>query len=477
MPLPRENVPHIESQGYNLLRVKAIRALIVWCGFPYVFQGALLVAFAGLAISGWNRFAPENVPDKLYAKCNMVNLLIWGLWWPIMIWIAVLLGRAWCAVCPLELVTNGCERVSRRLGIPQRSLKKWVTSGTIILMLYVAILFLVAGLHIHRVPHYTSLFLVSLLVLAVVTGLVFKDRAFCRGFCPVGLLLGTYGRGGMLAVRVAADAACHTCSEKHCTAAGQRNRLDTRSCPSLLNPPKLNSNRDCLVCGQCIKACQPDQMQLLLRKPFPSADAREREASWPATLFVMTVSGFVLYELCSEWATAKHWFLFVPEEFARRMNIPDQVGWIKGIWMLVVVPFAFWTLLGLISMLTGGIKGLWKTWRQLALPMVVLIAAGHMAKGLAKVASWGPFLPGAVRDPAGVDTASALAAHTIAPPPALLPKGIVALTSAVLIALALFFAIREAKIAAPEQSLRPKVLPLAATAAISLVLILGWFPH
>ena len=57
-------------------------------------------------------------------------------------------------------------------------------------------------------------------------------------------------------------------------------------------------------------------MQLLLRRPYHAADAREERASWPVVLFVMLVSGFVSYEVCTEWATARAAFLWVPEHGA-----------------------------------------------------------------------------------------------------------------------------------------------------------------
>jgi polyferredoxin len=273
--------PHAVHDGFDVLRLRGVRALIVWPGFPYVFQTAMLAVFVGLAMIAWGVHAPVGVKAKLFAKTNLATLMIWGVWWPAMVWIAVLFGRVWCTVCPLELVSNVSERIARALTFPQRPLRRWMASGTIIFGLYALIQMLVAGAHINRVPAYTSWFLIGLLTMALVTGLVFKDRAFCRAFCPVGLLLGTYGRSGMLAVRAGSGATCQGCTGQDCIVSCNRTRLDARSCPSLLNPPKLNSNRDCLICGQCIKACKPDNMQLLLRRPFPASDFRESVASWP----------------------------------------------------------------------------------------------------------------------------------------------------------------------------------------------------
>jgi polyferredoxin len=314
--------------------------------FPYAIQAAVLVLFVWLAVFARGTYAPEGVPSKQFAKTNVVTLLIWGLWWPAMVWLAVLFGRIWCAVCPLELVANATERLGRLTGFRQRTLQKWLCSGVLILVFYALIQMLVAGAQLHRVPAYTSIFLWSLLLLAAVVGFIYKDRAFCRGFCPVGLLLSTYGRGSMLAVRSAKSDTCEACPGKDCVQIDHRTRLDARSCPTLLNPAKLNDNADCLVCGQCMKVCPLGNMGLYIRQPFHGADTRERRASWPATLFIMLVSGFVTYELFSEWKAAQTMYLWVPHTLAETIGLGAHEGWIKGIWMLFVVPLLLWLVLG-----------------------------------------------------------------------------------------------------------------------------------
>ena len=263
-----EAISRQERQGYDLLRFRPIKAFVRWRGFPYVFQTALLAFFVFMAVLSWGLYPPEGVNDKLFAKTHLANLLVWGLWWPAMVWTAVLFGRVWCAVCPLELVANITERLGRALGVKQRVLGKWLRSGALIVGLYALIQMLVAGASLHRTPAYTSLFLWGLLATAALTGFFFRDRAFCRGFCPVGLLLGTYGRGGMLAVRSTSKDQCGDCTGKDCVRACNRTKLDARSCPSLLNPARVNRNADCLVCVQCVKVCQPENMGLFLRRPF-----------------------------------------------------------------------------------------------------------------------------------------------------------------------------------------------------------------
>lgn len=460
--------------GRNLLRVRAVRALVVWPGFPYLFQGVLFAALIALAASAWAVHAPPGVNAKLFAKANLVTLVVWGLWWPSMVWAAVLFGRVWCAVCPLELVSNVSERAGRAFGLRQRSLRGWLATGGLVAALYGCSQMLVMGADLHRVPAFTSLFIFGLVALAAVTGVFLKNRAFCAGFCPVGLLLGTYGRGGMLAVRPGSSAVCRACRDKACVRAANRTRLDARSCPSLLNPQSLADNADCLYCGQCMKVCAPDNMQWLLRRPFHADDARPGMAPWPVTVFVMLASGFVMSELLTEWPAAEHVFLSPALAAAGLVGPPSVAGWCEGVWTLAVVPAVLWLMLGGL-MIAFGERGMSAAWTRLALPLAVVVSAGHMTKGLAKIASWAPFLAQSLRDPGGAATAAAISARTLAAPAPWMPLAWVSVVGLALVGMAGVFAVREYRLAGSGES-----SPLAGGASVFILtgiyaaIIAGW---
>lgn len=456
-----------KSPGLDLLRFGPVRGLIRWGGFPHVFQGLILAAYVALAWIGWGLLTPEGVNAKLYAKANLVNLVIWGLWWPAMVWAAVLLGRVWCAVCPLEWVMGLCERARDALGLRGRAVGGWLASGGIAVGLFVVLQLLVPGVQLHRVPHYTSLFLLALLAGAAVAGLLFRDRAFCRAFCPIAVLLNAYGRGGMIAVRGGTG-------ESGCGPQGERGgRLGARDCPSRLNPPKLDSNKDCLVCCRCIEAGDDGGMRLLLRVPFSRADSREPVASWPVTAFVMVVSGFVMYELCGVWKAADAVFQWVPKSASSALGLTAAAGWAQGIWTVFIVPAVIWLALGALALALGAGRTLGDAWRRLALPMAVVIAAGHMAKGLEKFTSWAGYLPMAVADPDGVQTAAGIASKSIAQPAPWLSAGALSLAACVLVGGSIPIAMREARFADPGGSLSHRV-PIAMLGGLYLFVVAGW---
>jgi len=337
------------------------------------------------------------------------------------------------------------ERIGRRFGLKQKPLTKWIRGGAIIVFIYSLIQLLVAGIHLHRIPAYTSFFLIGLLTLSAFVGIFFKDRAFCRGFCPIGMLLNAYGRGGMIAVRAGSESTCQSCTGKDCIMTCNKNKLDGRSCPSLLNPPKLNSNKDCLVCGQCIKSCQPDNMQLLLRKPFDKNDAREEKASWALTIFIMLVSGFVTSELTTEWKAANKIFVIIPEFLTKYYGLENINGFVEGAWTIIIFPLFLWSIFGIIVLAVKGAASITDAWRRLALPSVIIISAGHLTKAAAKLNTWVGFLPGSFNDTKGENTAK-LVASGINVPSALISTPIVSLIGLTILIIAFGYSLREEKI-------------------------------
>jgi len=67
------------GDGFDLLTLRPVHRLLHWSRFPAAFQTFFLAGFLFLLILGWGHTIPEGVPAKLYAKSNLVNLLIWGL--------------------------------------------------------------------------------------------------------------------------------------------------------------------------------------------------------------------------------------------------------------------------------------------------------------------------------------------------------------------------------------------------------------
>lgn len=355
---------------------------------------------------------------KTLRKTNLTTLVVWGLWWPGMIAAALLLGRAWCTVCPMELVNRLGAAAGRRLGVARLPLWGLLRAGWAVVAAYLSLQLLVAGASIHRVPHHSALLLLALLASALATGLLFREpRSFCKALCPAGALLSVYGRFTPVQLETRDPAVCDACDTRDCVAAANRDRLDRRSCPSLLRPYARGAGDGCVLCLQCAKSCTRDNVGLGLAPA--SAPSRAHRLLRPAeAAFVMVASGFVTHELAGEVPWLEGIFHRVPEAFART---GAAAAWAEAMWFLLGFPALLWVAIAAVARAAGHRGRLPDLLAAAATGAAPVVAVAHLAKALAKLASWGGFLPLALRDPAGVDTLRAIGAKALAPPGALAP--------------------------------------------------------
>lgn len=213
-------------------------------------------------------------------------------------------------------------------------------------------------------------------------------------------------------------------------------------------------------------------MQLVLRQPFPEKDAREPLASWPLTLFIMLASGFVTSELTAESSIAQAAFVWIPEHIADILRLSHYLGWLEGIWALVLFPAVLWLLLGgMIALFRRTSIG--DAWRRLALPIAVIVSAAHMSKALAKFTSWAGFFPHALTDPLGTKTAMDIASHAVPSPEPLVNIHVASGIAFGLLLVGTLLALREVRLANPTY-LRVHAAPKFALAGLFVIIIMAW---
>lgn len=405
---------------FNLLSIVPVCALLRLSFFPLILQVAALCSLLFFIWNGWRLGLVQSEQQiMMLRKTNLTTLFVWGLWWPGIIAVTLFAGRLWCTVCPMELVSRIGYTIGRVLGFQRAVIGNWLRAGWLIVLAYLTMQVLVAGLSIHRVPHYTALMLATLMMLALLAGLLFREeRAFCKILCPAKALLSVYGRFTPLQLDVCDRAVCQACPTRDCTDPHKHNRFDARACPSLVRPYVRSKDDECVLCLQCAKICPRDNIgwgwtireaassRHLALRPFEAA-------------FVMFAAGFVAHEVFGEVKPLDEYFHFVPRLL---YNFVPSVGfgWFEGLWFLVLMPALLWMVtVGLARLL--GHRG---TVRELLLAAAMgaapIVALAHLAKALAKVSSWVGFLPLAIREPAGLKTLENIANKTLmAPKPTL----------------------------------------------------------
>ncbi|MCP4263120.1 MAG: 4Fe-4S binding protein [Planctomycetes bacterium] len=395
----------------NLLKIKCLSKLFKSQWFPLLAQAFMLLVFAMLIYGGISVSTDDANFAKVLRNTNLSNLIVWSYWWPIIIVAAILLGRLWCTVCPMELISYLASRIGLRRKVPD-----FFKSGWVITIFYTLIL--IVGIHtlaLHRIPQRMSLYLLMLMMAAVVVSLIYEKRAFCSYICPVGHLLGLYAFISPFEWRADDLSTCESCKAKDCIAKRNHYRLSARSCTSNLYPATIKNNQDCLLCTQCLKACPYDNVRFSTRWPFADlfCDIKLRAAQ---VGFILLVSGFVVYEVLSEWPVSKAILKWVPDHLVDTLGI---TGAMAGFFSAITMFVAFPAVLFLVVVILAKIASVWygatsgavlKTFALLLLPT---IGGAHIIKSILKMASRIPYWPYVFSDPKGITTAQQIVDKTL----------------------------------------------------------------
>jgi hypothetical protein len=275
------------GERFNFLSLSWLRRLVTARGFQPATQVPLLLFFAVLVFVG--------LADTPLAGRNLATKLTWTIWWAGIIFTFILVGRLWCLMCPIGAVNEWSSRLAqptRKWPNPLRNL--WIANGTFILLTWADV-----QLGVVRDPRVTAWIILLLLVSAVLTGLFFQRRTFCRYLCPITGLIGIYSLVAPVELRAKRCETCHSHKEKECFGGGPANV----GCPMFERVWEMDSNAYCNLCFECVKGCPQDNLVLRLRAFGADLWAASRRHLDEAYLAVVLVGAslFLTGEMVQPW--------------------------------------------------------------------------------------------------------------------------------------------------------------------------------
>lgn len=389
----------------NLLKIKLLDRLAASRFYPRAARIFALIVFLLLIAGGFMVPHVSAAMTGTLRNTNLAALIVWSLWWPLVIASAVVLGRVWCQVCPMEMVNTAFSRIGRKRRVPRFLASGWGTA----LFYILALLIFIRTFWAHRYPERMSAFFLFLLLSAVVAGLLYEKRAFCTYLCPVGRILGLYACGAVLEWRVRDTRACAVCRTKECLG-GPGDPAAT--CPSGLVPSALADNRECLVCTECRKPCPPGHFRLSLRRPLADFFSGLRLRTVDLVL-LLPVFGLVLWELGEEWRPARKVLEAGPAAVNAALGFSGEAGqFVQAVILFILYPALLFLIPAAAVRMTAR-SSLLETARAFGLLILPLAAVGHLVKACIRIASRLPYYGPAFRDPAGLETARAITAGTL----------------------------------------------------------------
>ncbi len=394
----------------NLLKYRIVGGPAASRFYPLAAQVIVLLCFV-LVIAG-GLAAPRVSPAMAgtLRNTNLAALVAWSLWWPLVIISAVLFGRVWCQVCPMELVNFLVSRIGLKRAAP-----RCLTSGWGVALFYsLALLGFIRTLSANRFPDRMAYFFLFLLASAVIMGLIFEKRAFCNFLCPVGRLLGLYGCCAPLEWRAADARKCENCQSRDCVDVGNAYRPTGRGCTSNLYPATIEDNRRCHLCTQCRKACPEGNLRLSVRKPMADFFTSLRLSS--AEFFLLFLaSGLVVWEIAEEWRPARSVLEFVPNAVSSRLGFSGEAAnFVHTMVLFALLPAVLFLIPGLAGQRANRIP-LLESAKAFSVMFLPVVALSHVVKALIRITSRLPYYPLAFHDPVGYTTATLISSGSVTP--------------------------------------------------------------
>jgi len=339
---------------------------------------------------------------------NFAALLVWSLWWPLIIISAVLFGRIWCQVCPMELVSSLLSKIGLKRKVPS-----FFKTGWAITIFYsFVLLIIIRTFWAHRYPQRMAFFFLFLFGVTAVFGLIYEKRAFCNYICPVGHLLGLYALCSPLEWRAKNKEVCSSCKTKDCISREKSYTLTKQSCTSNLYPASIKDNRRCLLCTQCLKVCPYGNLRLSLRKPM--ADFfQSLKISSAEFFFILILSGLVIWEISEEWDAAEETMLYIPNQVNEILGASGELANIvHAIILFVFLPAIIFLIPSFLAKVTNKMS-MFEAAKKFSIIILPVIATTHLLKALFKISSRIPYYELTIKDPLGLQTARLIASGDI----------------------------------------------------------------
>lgn len=335
------------------------------------------------------------------AERNVATVLTWNLWWAGLIFSIFFLGSAWCAVCPWDAIAQWLVR--RRLWKRAESnnslelpVPKWLRSVWPALVMFIGLTWLELGLGITLDPYATAMVSLLMVLLATVSLSLFKRKAFCRYFCPVGRTVGFYSQLSTVALRPIDTQRCADCLTLECFHGSD----DVEPCPTGLVMGTLTQNSYCTSCGNCTQSCPDSNVAWSFRSPSIEAISSARP-HWDEAWFMISLLALTAFHGLSMMSFWEGWMNILAGMIGDSGQLLVSFSIALGVTLLAIAAL-YCGLIAITQRITHhSFRELLATFAFINLPLAF---AYHMAHNLNHLIREGTGLSDVLANPLGVNS-------------------------------------------------------------------------
>ena len=281
-----------QATRLDLAGFPALGRLLRWPPLLFLVRLPLVILFAGVVLAG---LLGEQSPGR-----NLATITVWTVWWAALPFLALGVGKLWCAVCPWQAVADWVLRlrlwratdrpVTFGLAVP-----RWLRSLWPAIALFLALTWLELGFGVTLSPRGTAYLALTMLFLSLYAGLIFARSAFYGHGCLVGAITGIYATFAPVELRGRDRAICRGCAGRDCYHGNSRGN----PCPTSQYLGGMERSSQCLLCLECVKSCPEDNVAVSLRpvaSELAALPRTGRDEAWLALMLVglTTFHGLVM---------------------------------------------------------------------------------------------------------------------------------------------------------------------------------------
>ncbi len=243
-----------KSEGkweYNILRIPWVNKFLNSSIFPKVPQ--IIIACVLLVTILCLFFGTQD------SGANIGLTMGWTIGWPLMFFSFFFLARIWCSVCPLATPGSLLQNIIKPYKRAPAFIKQY--SGWIMAVLCILVFWVEIVWNAYENPYLTGGILLVISFGSIIFSALFSRRAWCRYICPLGAVNAIFSMPAILELRANQHVCLKQCRNHSCFAGD----AVSPGCPMFRHPYLVDNNRDCIMCGKCIKNCSNGSIQLNVR--------------------------------------------------------------------------------------------------------------------------------------------------------------------------------------------------------------------
>ncbi len=238
---------------FNLFRIEKFSKLFNSRWWPGAAQAVTGVVFSAIFLMA---FLGSTSSDS-----NISLIMVWALWWPMMVLSWFVGARIWCSVCPMgavnDLMNHFCS-LKKKVPMFIRNYGVYISAAGLGIIILVE-----AASGMVYSPQATGFLLLAITLFALLSGFLFERRVWCRYLCPLGRLGAVFSSCSMIEWRSNNSICNSICTANSCF----KGRNNIRGCPLYQGAFSIKSNQNCILCGNCVKACENNSPTCSLRVP------------------------------------------------------------------------------------------------------------------------------------------------------------------------------------------------------------------